>query len=62
MNYLIWSNEHKAWWRPVECGYTQSKEEADLYSLKRATEICLSANRHLGDDRIPHEAIVPIDE
>ena len=41
--YLIWSIEHTAWWRPDEWGYTTVLAEAGRYSLPRASEIVLKA-------------------
>lgn len=41
--YLIWSNEHRAWWRPVECGYCQDELQAGIYTRERAMEICENA-------------------
>jgi hypothetical protein len=46
----------------VRC-VTMSMEEAGRYTLKRATDICLRANKTIGIvDDAPNEAIVPIDE
>lgn len=42
--YLIWSEEHGAWWRPARCGYTRSMKEAGRYSLKDAEEVTIAAN------------------
>lgn len=28
---LLWSDEHRAWWRPDGMGYTRRVEEAGLY-------------------------------
>jgi hypothetical protein len=42
--YLIWSNEHVAWWAPDSCGYTVSIERAGRYSRTEAIDICKSAN------------------
>jgi len=36
----IWSNEHRAWWRPNELGYTPLIGEAGVYPLARAVQIC----------------------
>lgn len=41
---LIWSNEHRAWWRPNSHGYTTVQEEAGLYSEKGATMIIEEAD------------------
>lgn len=41
--YLIWSNEHRQWWKPGECGYTRFMAEAGLYTRERAIAICSRA-------------------
>jgi hypothetical protein len=38
--YLVWSNEHKGWWRADSAGYTSSSKEAGRYSRGEAIEIC----------------------
>lgn len=38
--YLIWSNEHKSWWRPNSRGYTRRIEDAGRYSVDEAEAIC----------------------
>lgn len=43
-NYLIWSNEHRAWWRRASRGYTTSIIEAGRYSRDEAMNICSGAN------------------
>lgn len=30
---IIWSNEHRAWWRPNGRGYTTVKSEAGIYNI-----------------------------
>lgn len=42
--YLIWSNEHKMWWRPKSAGYTSKPEEAGRYYWEEAKSICTQAN------------------
>jgi hypothetical protein len=42
--YLIWSNEHNAWWRANRIGYTPQVEFAGRYSLEESIRICNSAN------------------
>lgn len=37
--YLVWSNEHRAWWAPEERGYTRSVDRAGRYSRERAISI-----------------------
>jgi len=34
--YLIWSNEHRAWWRPNSQGYTTHLEKAGRYTRQDA--------------------------
>lgn len=41
--YLIWSNEHVAWWGPGQRGYTRLIEQAGIYSRAQAMEICATA-------------------
>lgn len=41
--YLIWSNEHQAWWRPHSAGYTIASEQAGRYSHEEAVKISASA-------------------
>lgn len=54
--WLIWSNEHDAWWAPNERGYTRSRKAAGRYSYSRALEIVRRANCRNGDK--PFEAMV----
>lgn len=53
---IIWSIEHNAWWKAGENGYTQSREEAGVYSIERAREILKGAN--IGEKDTPNEAII----
>jgi hypothetical protein len=41
--YLIWSNEHRAWWGPARSGYETHAENAGQYSQREAVEICADA-------------------
>lgn len=41
---LIWSIEHRAWWRPGRVGYTLVLQEAGTYSDAEAAEILARAN------------------
>ncbi len=43
-SYLIWSNQHRMWWRPDGRGYTDSIEEAGRYPYARAQQIVLDAS------------------
>jgi hypothetical protein len=54
--YLIWSMEHDAWWRPGEMGYTPVLREAGQYSETRARAIVQRANIVEC-----HECMIPIE-
>lgn len=41
--WLVWSNEHRAFWGPNRCGYTGLIERAGRYSQAEAEAICRSA-------------------
>lgn len=41
--YLVWSNEHRAWWGPFGWGYVKDVELAGRYTRAEALEICTSA-------------------
>lgn len=43
-DYLIWSHEHSAWWRPYSCGYTTHLDAAGRYSREDAIAICSTAH------------------
>jgi hypothetical protein len=46
--YLIWSNEHGAWWRPNSCGYTMEISEAGRYSQTEAIARCVTRDQRPG--------------
>lgn len=39
-NYLVWSNEHRAWWGPNNAGYYGSIASAGRYTRDEALKIC----------------------
>jgi hypothetical protein len=43
MMFLVWSNEHRMWWRGGHRGYTDSIEEAGRYSRADAQAIVARA-------------------
>ena len=49
MNYLIWSNEHRAWWRPKAQGYTDSHERAGRYTREEAVAHSRVRDQHSGE-------------
>jgi len=54
--FLIWSNEHRAWWRPNSAGYTLSLGGAGRYGREEAEEICAGAGN--GPNGRPNEVMV----
>lgn len=43
IKWLVWSNEHRAWWRSNRRGYALKIGEAGRYSLEEARDICINA-------------------
>jgi hypothetical protein len=41
--YLVWSNEHRGWWRHGSHGYTPGLRDAGRYGRDQALEICRNA-------------------
>lgn len=60
-DWLVWSNEHGAWWKPDHCGYTSDIGEAGRYTQQEAREIAFKANKYLPLDK-PNEVAVPSPE
>jgi len=60
-SYLIWSFEHRAWWKPDGFGYTLALEKAGRFTLELGAAFVESANRYRPFDD-PFEALVPLDE
>jgi hypothetical protein len=44
VKYLIWSNQHQAFWRPDKRGYACYIEEAGRYDEAEAVQIVLKAS------------------
>lgn len=57
--YLVWSNEHHAWWKPDERGYTRIIERAGRYA--RADAITIASRRGGGwqAESNPYEIAIP---
>ena len=59
--WLVWSNEHNAWWRPKSRGYTDDIRAAGIYTHARAHEIveqaCPRANSTLRPGAHPEVAV-----
>jgi hypothetical protein len=62
--WLIWSNEHRAWWRANSCGYTQLAVDAGRYTMDEAVKICRAADYRSGSLMYgtggPPETMVPV--
>lgn len=41
--YVVWSNEHSAWWGPDHRGYFTHLSAAGRYSRDEALKICVNA-------------------
>lgn len=54
--WLIWSNEHRAWWGPNNCGYPKDVSNAGRYTFAEAREICTS--RSWESVNIPPETMI----
>lgn len=61
--WLIWSNEHAAYWAPNKCGYRKSRADAGRFSFREAAAICDRAGtRRFGHITLPSEIVTPSDE
>lgn len=57
--WLVWSNEHEAWWGPNRCGYTQKMNDAGRYTFAEAVQICSVRSIRMC---VPDEVCVPSPE
>jgi hypothetical protein len=57
MNWVVWSEEHGAWWRFGNYGYTRSLFHAGRYSETEAKAIADRANRYLSGGQINEVAM-----
>jgi len=58
--YLVWSNEHRMWWAPLQLGYTIHVNAAGRYTHKEALEICTRAIRGWRPGMAPPELMIPL--
>lgn len=56
--WLIWSIEHRAWWRSNWGGYTEDRQEAGAYDYEEALKIVRGANGHRHRFDPPNEAMI----
>ena len=57
--YLVWSNEHRAWWAPDQRGYTRIIERAGRYQRDVAFEIAGKRGGGWQVDANPYEIAIP---
>ncbi len=57
--WFIWSNEHRAYWRPNSAGYVVDARGAGSYTLKEALEICRDENLGIPEGANPNEIVTP---
>ena len=55
MTYLIWSNEHMAWWRANSQGYTRHLSSAGRYPRAEAISICAGSRDGFAAHDVPPE-------
>lgn len=58
--FLIWSNQHRAWWGPGRMRYVKRISEAGRYSESEALEICTNALPGRRDSEPLPELPVPL--
>lgn len=56
--WLVWSNEHRAYWGPGHSGYVEKRSEAGRYTYEEAVKIVYGANRYRKDEDFPFEAMI----
>ena len=56
--YLIWSNEHQAWWRPNSRGYTIHVDAAGRYEREEAIKIATGARDGWFEGEVPPEIAI----
>jgi hypothetical protein len=56
--WLVWSNEHRAYWRPDKAGYTIFAKAAGRYTEEQAIDICRFARSRGEDGNPPPETMI----
>lgn len=60
--YLVWSNEHRGWWKAGGWGYTTRLAEAGRFNRRQAVDICRDALPSAMQMRPPMFAELPVRE
>jgi hypothetical protein len=60
--WLVWSNEHRAWWGPNRSQYYWDITAAGRYTIEEALKICAARGVERGDGINPPELIQPSPE
>lgn len=55
--YLVWSNQHRAWWRPNSAGYTRDVRAAGWYARDEAIDIAGQSRDGWGDPSKPPDEL-----
>lgn len=59
--YLVWSNQHRAWWRANSRGYTNDVRSAGLYDREEAISISgQGRDGWLEPKKAPDELAIPL--
>jgi hypothetical protein len=58
--FRIWSHDRAMYWRPHSNGYTERRDDAGLYPLREAIQICHTANRYT--EIKVEESMIPVFE
>ena len=58
--YVIWSNEHRTWWRANSQGYTIDLAAAGRYTRAEAISIASGSRDGWGPRRVPDEIALPL--
>ncbi|SEQ71573.1 hypothetical protein SAMN05216548_10737 [Faunimonas pinastri] len=60
--YLVWSTEHRAWWKPDCVSYTYRLDDAGRYTRELALLICSGAHGGWREGEVPSELPVQLED
>lgn len=61
MKFRIWNGKLRAWLRPQQRGFTINRDQAGLYNLEEAIDICVCSNIGQPPNEPPLRMLVPLD-